>query len=200
MVEYGNRWGDDGPPPEAYSRVTNPERFRPVIEFTEALLARLERTFQVEREESYGLDSLLEQGKLIRAPVKLSPAKVRAAPVTIAFTDFPGVGALFGRWHRSWFPSCGCDACDETANTAIQGLQSTVEAVTAGRFREAIVRDAERVLWLQHELLHDKGRSAGSMRIEPENVRTWLGGDEEEALIEWEPWPLRTKTNDEPLN
>jgi hypothetical protein len=49
-----DRWGIEGPPPEAYTRVTNPERFQPLHSFTEGLVARLEARFDVERTEGYG--------------------------------------------------------------------------------------------------------------------------------------------------
>ena len=42
---YGDKWGIEGPPKEAYSRVTNPERFQPLHGATTELLDRLEREF-----------------------------------------------------------------------------------------------------------------------------------------------------------
>ena len=41
----GDRWGIEGPPEEAYSRVTNPERFQPLHAAATELLDRLEREF-----------------------------------------------------------------------------------------------------------------------------------------------------------
>ena len=49
----GRKWGVEDPPEEAYSRVTNPERFLPLHGSVERLLGRLEATFDVEREEGY---------------------------------------------------------------------------------------------------------------------------------------------------
>src|SRR2546421_235902 len=43
-----DRWGPDGPPPEAYSRVTNPERFAPVVEAADVLVATLLRDYDVD--------------------------------------------------------------------------------------------------------------------------------------------------------
>jgi hypothetical protein len=51
-----NHWERYGPAPEAYSRVTNPERFRPLHTFMVELICRLEAAFDVERLEGYGLD------------------------------------------------------------------------------------------------------------------------------------------------
>ena len=41
----GDRWGIEGPPDEAYSQVTNPERFQPLHAAATELLDRLEREF-----------------------------------------------------------------------------------------------------------------------------------------------------------
>jgi hypothetical protein len=74
----GNRWGAEGPPLEAYSRVTDPERFGSLHLVAAELLDRLEREFDVERAEGHGLDPELEQGiRLARPSVTL----VRATPV-----------------------------------------------------------------------------------------------------------------------
>ncbi len=69
----GNRWGIEGPPPEAYSRITDPGRFRALHDFAVPLLSRLEATFDVERLEGYGLDHELERSDLVRPSVKLLP-------------------------------------------------------------------------------------------------------------------------------
>ena len=63
---------------------------------------------------------------------------LEAAPLIIAFSDFPGLRVHFGRWYVVAFPTCGCDACDETAESETERLGSLVDNMTAGRFREAI--------------------------------------------------------------
>jgi hypothetical protein len=70
-----NHWERYGPAPEAYSRVTNPERFRPLHTFMMDLIGRLEATFDVERLEGYGLDDELEKGDLVRRSVRLVPPR-----------------------------------------------------------------------------------------------------------------------------
>ena len=51
-----DRWGPEGPPKEAYSRVTNPERFLPLHAAAMELLDRLEREFAVDRLEGHDAD------------------------------------------------------------------------------------------------------------------------------------------------
>jgi uncharacterized protein DUF6226 len=45
------RWESEGPPLEAYSRVTNPERFRPLHGVALTLLEQLHASFNAERVE-----------------------------------------------------------------------------------------------------------------------------------------------------
>ena len=60
----GDRWGIEGPPKEAYSRVTNPERFQPLHDAATELLDRLEREFAVERLEGPDADDELGRESL----------------------------------------------------------------------------------------------------------------------------------------
>lgn len=91
---------DASPPEEAYSRVTNPERFRPLHAFADAVVAALL--------ESYEIASVERSGNTTR----IVPSG-NGSPVTIEKTDFPGLMAQFGERAPVPFPSCGCDACSE---------------------------------------------------------------------------------------
>ena len=103
----------EGPPAEAYGRVTNPERFLPLHSTMLEMLRALERQFDVERVEGYGLDEKLEHRGLLRPSIALRPTKPEAAPIAVAFTDFPGLHIRLGKWYTEPFPGCGCDACAE---------------------------------------------------------------------------------------
>jgi hypothetical protein len=100
----GDRWGLDGPPPEAYSRVTNPERFRPPHGFAERLLKSIETDFDVAHEQGYGLDPELQRNDTARPTVRLVPRSADAEALTIAFTSFPGVLVLLGHWFVEPIP------------------------------------------------------------------------------------------------
>ena len=140
-MSSGNRWEGEEPPEEAYGRVTDPERFRSLHSATLQLIGRLEADFDVERVEGYGLDEELESPvDLARASVRLSPVDSEAAPITVAFSDFPGLRVRFGRWNIEPFPDCGCDACGGSAEEEIEQLTEMVDCVTAGGFREAVKR------------------------------------------------------------
>src|SRR5438270_12338638 len=114
----GHRWGVGGQPLEAYSRVTNPERFASLHDSAAGLLDDLVREFDTRRRDAYGLDPELEKDcRLSRTSVALLPHDIEAASLTIAFSAFPGLRVRFGRWYVVAFPTCGCDACDETAES-----------------------------------------------------------------------------------
>jgi hypothetical protein len=186
----GNRWGAEGPPLEAYSRVTDPERFGSLHLVATELLDRLERNFDVERAEAYGLDPELERGiTLARPSVTLVPRDAGAAPILIAFSTFPGIAVRFGRWCTSAFPVCGCDACDETAEGEIERLKSMIDNLTAGRFREAIRISAEGNPWQEWEFGSDRERCAKS-RLDPDRARQLVAAGDQ-SLYEWGPWPKR---------
>jgi hypothetical protein len=187
----GERWGREGPPPEAYSRVTNPDRFRLLHSFAEGLAVQLEARFDVERTEGYGLDAELERPGTVRPTIRLTPRSPRTASIVFAFTAFPGVTTRSGRWRVDAFPTCGCDACDEDAEDQIKRLAWLVEQVTAGRFREAIELPAVGAARARVELWSPDGsRQRGEGRLERAEARRRLS-ETHQAAFDWEAWPAR---------
>jgi hypothetical protein len=184
-----NRWGSKGPPPEAYSRVTNPERFRPLHNVALKMLEQLQDAFNVERSEGYGLDSELEVGNLARPSVRLVPRDPNAAPLAIAFTTFPGLRIRVGRWLTDRFPGCGCDACDETVDDEATRLAELVDNVTAGRFRESVSVPVDGNGWQESEYWLPSGhRYSSRSLVDRARAREMLAGSERWS-IEWGPWP-----------
>jgi hypothetical protein len=155
------------------------------------LLDRLELEFDAERAEGYGLDPELEQGfKLARPSVSLVPRDAGAAPIVVAFSAFPGILVRFGRWCTAAFPTCGCDACDEAAESETERLESMIDNLTAGRFREAILIPAEGTAWQESEFWSDRRRGAQKSQLDPVRARELVasGG---RSLYEWGPWRRR---------
>ncbi len=186
-----HRWGAAGPPLEAYSRVTNPERFASLHDSAAGLLHGLEREFETEHREAYGLDPELENDcNLSRPSIALLPCDVGAAPLIIAFSDFPGLRVRFGRWYVVAFPTCGCDACDETAESETERLRSLIDNMTAGRFREAIRVRADGTAWKESEFWSTRGRCPEELRLDQTRTRKLLDGGDRSSY-EWGPWPRR---------
>ena len=179
----------------AYSRVTNPQRFRPLHTAVLAVIDRLESDFEVERVEGFSFDEKLTRGlELAREDVRLTPKDPDAAPVSVVFTAFPGLRIRFGRWYIEPFPGCGCDACDESAEGEIERLNDMVDDVIAGRFREAIeippfsFREA---VWVETRFWSPDGRrTRGRSRVDRRQGLEMSGG-RHRLDLNWKPWPRR---------
>ena len=171
--------GVDEPPPEAYGRVSAPERYGVVVENAAGLLERLERDYRVAR-GPVGPDDL-GSGLIASAlwVTRLVPDDPAAAALTLAATPFPGVSALFGRTCLVSYPSCGCDACDEDPARLVGELESDVATLVEGGFGEAVTARVTR-----YAFVGPHGSRRGS--------RTRHRGD---GLVECEfdygPWPRR---------
>ena len=193
----GDRWGIEGPPEEAYSRVTNPERFQPLHGAAAELLDRLEQEFAVERSEVHDPDDELGRGGLVRPLIRLVPHDPQAAPIVVAFTDFPGLRFRFGSWRTEPFPDCGCDACDETADVSIEEMTKMVEAVVSGGFREAmrvpvLLGDGWQESEFQFNDCHG-GFSRSRGRV-PRSRALEMTGGKLDVTLDWKPWTRRNAT------
>jgi hypothetical protein len=176
------------PPAEAYSRVTNPERFLPLHEATARLLDQLTREYAVTREDGYPLAVDLEGVETARPSVKLSPASARSAAIGVVFTTFPGVLLSFGHCSMDAFPACGCDACRATADEEWARLRSAIMHVVDGRFREVIRREPGRRVYVRWELRsHERIISATGLTRCADRLPWWRF----RRTIEWERWPRR---------
>ena len=173
------------PPDDAYERVTNPERFRPVHLAADALVARLESEYRVERRAG----DLPPHEGVIRQ-VELVPEV--GATLLIRWDDFPGVSVRYGSLHEEGYPQCGCDACEDREQPAnlIEDLERKIRAVVAGRFTETLV-PAHLSTGLKFEFRFEDGLASGGDRI-PEGHPRRNGP----AEIVWPAWPRRNPPDD----
>jgi hypothetical protein len=160
-----NRWGNAGPPDEAYSRVTQPERFAPLHALALNRADELAARFEVAVQEGFGIDPELESVGVARPTVSLTPANPAEAPLTIAFTSFPGLRVRLGRWLTDAFPVCGCDACDESFEGEAERFTWRVDQLINGRFREWIHVKFGGRFYSAHEFWSPESRSAGETLI-----------------------------------
>lgn len=143
VIDFGNRWSYDGdePPEESYSRETHLERFAPLHTVARALIDHLIARYDVSIEHGPGVAEAMlrswEPGEVVHA-IRLTPNSATAAPLTIVLTGLPGVLVEAGVLHSFAYPSCGCDACDETWETAADDLEWHVLAVVGGHYREHV--------------------------------------------------------------
>jgi hypothetical protein len=138
VIEYGARWGVQGPPVDRYSLALHPERFAPLHRVGEALIDHLQRSYDVEvaddptfvQHMGYPVDAV--------RGVRLTPAAADAAPLTFVFTAYPGLIVRAGLLHDFPYPVCECEACDETWASVADELEWTVDTVVSGGYREEI--------------------------------------------------------------
>ena len=177
-------WDFDGPPEDAYSRVTDPERFRPLHDWALEAVERLQANYEVTRDEGEGMDTELERSQLSSPTLRLTPLQDTCAPVTIAFNDFPGLAVRYGRWATEWFPTSGCDACDEMPDEEFERFTELLSDVVAGRFREAL-RGGDR--WSTKEFWSVDHRSGGGGSRVPREEGAQILNGSEETVLEWMP-------------
>ena len=187
---YAALTGDAGvgePLDGAYTSFTDQDRFLPLHGWALEAVARLQREYEVVREEGEGMDPRLERVPLDRPTVRLTPLREGGAPITVAFTASPGLEVRAGRWFTDGFPSCHCDACDEQPEKEFERFTELLDDVVAGRFREAMRRQPGGDGWSSHELWSEERRSSGGSLVSRSEAARTLGGKMEIA-VEWQPW------------
>ena len=172
VIPYGSRWPGGSPAEDSYSRVTNPQRFAPLITVTEALITHLESEYQV-RCTTEGLVTVLDPGP--------TAASLRFDVDPVGFF----VRVTAGPVAKFVFPGCACDACDETAEPVADDLEATVFAVVAGQLRQRVERRG-----LVIEIGGSRESSSWTLldRGERRRIRRLL----RDTPDRWDPWPRRT--------
>jgi hypothetical protein len=183
VIPYGSRWPDGEPPEESYSVVTHPERFAPVLSVVEALADYLERWFIVEMKRSRDDDGA--------AVFRFEPST--GAPLTIT-ASMDSVRVEAGALFDTFVPSCTCDACDETAETASERLERVVLAVASGGLRERYPMGRRQWLFASLRFL-DGGAESSSGGLGPDvsDARKLRAAEVVRGLNEgrWPAWTLR---------
>ena len=193
VIQYGNRWGGVSPPEDSYSVETHVERFEGLHKVARSLLEYLESSFDVDvsLDPAHAADVFTNIGDVIDV-ARLTPRDPLAAPLTFVWTRFPGVVVHAGVLHDFPFPICGCDACDETAESEASRLEELVLGVAAGGFGERYPVGRER--WAEYALFAADGSGSRSGRGPRGSTPEKLAAAEErlKAVQDgWLPWPPR---------
>ena len=94
------------PSPEAYGRVSNPERYRILHRWGRELLDRLSAEFDVNRADVTGQEPSPLRSDVAAPAVRLTPRAAGAGLLAVVFTGFPGLVVRCGRWHKVALPAC----------------------------------------------------------------------------------------------
>ena len=162
VIDYGSRWAGGSPPDDAYSRVSHPERFAPVLTVIDALVDHLETWYLVNVDRRAD-----DSGTRV---VHLQPTT--GAAITITATA-ESVGIDAGALFRDIVPGCACDACDESAATVADQLEVTLLSIAAGGLREVFPVGQRRWLHTRIRTVDGGGRSSGgepSPSVPPERL------------------------------
>jgi len=193
-VRYGDRWGADSPDPDTYGVDSHPERFAGLHDVARALVEHLAAVYDVDVDEDpVHARELLREVPDVRTAVRITPRTSGAAPLTLVWTGYPGIMVHAGVLHDFPFPVCGCDACDETAETTADRLERLVHSVAAGGYSERYPVGRRR--WSEYALTAVDGSGSESGAGEPGPVDPSRLEAAKRRLREvpggWAPWPPR---------
>lgn len=196
VIDYGRRyWTVDLDPPEAmYGHCAHPERFAPVEVVAHALIDYLASAYEVDATEA------VVDGHTI---VTLTPAAGATITFALPLARVPGVKVSAGLRFTEMWPTCGCDACDDSVPELLDLLEATVLTIVEGGLSEwrsgpgnampMMTDDAGNpvgaavVPWQVHTRLDGRIESEGGgwSSNEPEPVEL------PEVPYRWERWPLK---------
>lgn len=184
----GDRWGPEGPPEEAYGRVTRDlaTLYAPLHDTVRAMVDELVAHYDVEHRAASDAEQTRVEGCVsdLRETTVLVPRSRDQSPLIVGRCDLPGVHVAYGRWASGHLPACGCDACGETLEDLVDEF-SEVRRVVTGGFGEW-VRHEGGTWWL--------GLQDGASSLDRAERRAL--GITEPVEIAWQPWTRRDRPAD----
>lgn len=199
-IDYGNRWGTDSPPEDSYSVTRNTERYAGLHTVAHALIAYLERVYDVAVIHEGVADAaatLLHPRDDVVELVRLQPRDPQAAPLRFVLSGYPGVIVEAGVLHDFAYPRCGCEACDEGIDYAATEIEDVALAVAAGGYAEQYPVGLRRDLRYGLVSIDAAGERTGSQSGGGEttgiSAERLAHGEAVLAALPhgWQPWPLR---------
>jgi Family of unknown function (DUF6226) len=170
-------WPDPHPdrslvPDEAYSRLTNPERWRILGARTDAWLIALDRARLAIVESDAAVSWKAQPAPVITRSERVTPLAAGALGLVVAHSKLGhvddagvvlGVGDPVERVNS--FPDCGCDACDSGSQNELDHLNAHILAIVTGVFRR--LSDGRREI----TVLGDDAWSASGFGPTPRPIR-----------------------------
>ncbi len=161
---------DRSPEDEAYSRLTNPTKWRIIGARAESWLVALEQTGLATVRRGEPVDWGVRPGPVVTGADLVVPRITQAIPLVVAHSRLGEVddgGVVLGVGDPAMpieqFPDCGCDACDSGSQDELDHLDAHLIGVVSGRFRRFSRRD-------QIVMTLGDGTSSGSGRRRPPRI------------------------------
>ncbi|GGQ69776.1 DUF6226 family protein [Couchioplanes azureus] len=165
---------------------TGRARYQVLHDAAEVLLDELAGQYVVDRRETKEPAGPGPYAEHVRT-VRLIPRHPAAAPLSIAFTDFPGVVLRLGRWFVETFPHG--EQGDEDPSELIAGLRARMDAHVEGGLWERVRRGLTGSV-RETRLI---GRGLRISRQAPVDNREARAArrDGFAAAVQWAPWSRR---------
>ena len=161
-------------------------RYAALHDEAESLLDELERGYLVERRETK--ETRAYDGPLVRT-AWLVPHTPAAAPLAVAFTDFPALVLRFGRWYQHALPACGCEACAGDPAALVADMRAQASALVEGGLWERVRRGLGGS-WAEALLVGRDLRASQQAPLTAGDARR-ARRDGFAAAVQWAPWPRR---------
>jgi hypothetical protein len=133
---------DRSPREEEYSRLLDPAKWRIVGARADAWLVAVAEAGLAEVEQNAAIDWGGTPGPVISRTDRAVPVATGALPLAIARSRLDHVddaGVVLGVGSPAvcvtWFPDCGCDACDSGSQAELDNLDAHIWSVVSGVFR-----------------------------------------------------------------
>ncbi len=179
------------PLPVEYTRVTNPERLRPLHDLAVEMMNRLRDEYEVIETPTFELIGTMRSFDYARPPITLVPVFPNEAPISVAFTTFPGLIVRCGKFFNGSFPVCGCDGCAPTFAREAERFQEIVGFVVAGQFQEEIripLFASAHLSWAMGGADNPNGSSSGEVKLPREDA---LRLSARSIRMQWSAWSKR---------
>jgi hypothetical protein len=166
-------------PDEAYSRLTNPAKWRILGARTDAWLFALADAGLAVVEHDAQVTWRTQPGPVMSYAERAIPAGIGALELIVAHSrigDVDDAGVVLGVGDPvecvDWFPDCGCDACDSGSQNELDHLDTHLLGIVTGAFRR--LTRGERTV----TVIGDGGWSASGFRTTARRI-----GHQVEAVL-----------------
>ncbi len=159
---------------EEYSRLLNPEKWRIIGARAQAWLVAFVDTDLAVVEPNASVPWHLGSRPIVARTDRITPLAAGALPLVVAHSGLGtvnGAGVALGVGDPAvcvtWFPECGCDACDSGSQDELDDLDHHIVGIVSGAFRR--LSDGTRTITVVGE-----GRWNASGRFERGEVEAIL--------------------------